>query len=395
MKKVVLLIDDDPMVADAISACLEMRYDVRLATTGRDGLVTAQLLPQPDIILLDVELPDLGGFEVCEALKRDMLTASIPVIFLTGHTDVVDVTHGFDLGAADYVTKPVMMPVLLARLQTHLRLKEMYDQLKDQNTSLESLVQRRTHELLRNQELTIVALGSLAETRDNETGNHIHRTRAYVEILARRLASKPTYRDVLEKSQWEAIWRAAPLHDIGKVGIPDHILLKPGKLTEKEFSVMKQHTVLGCNALRSAERQVHSDSQLFMVAADIALSHHERWDGLGYPEGLSEHAIPLAARLMAVADVYDALVSDRVYKAAMSHQDAVDIIRAGQGSQFDPQVVDCFICEAERFSHVAAQFCDDADVVTSFATTTDKANHSVTFGGFLPSMGRVPGTVPA
>ena len=237
--------------------------------------------------------------------------------------------------------------------------------MQDQNAHLEHLVSKRTRdletkttELQSSQDLTIVALGSIAETRDNETGNHIHRTRAYVEVLARLLGKTAKFSAIARTKDWEMIWKFAPLHDIGKVGIPDSILLKPGSLTAEEFNVMKRHTVLGRDALRLAEDRVDMYGAFFRIAMEIAYSHHERWNGSGYPEGLSGEAIPLAARLMAVADVYDALISKRVYKEAMPHETAVDIICGESGKHFDPRVVDCFIEAADEFRIIASRFSD-------------------------------------
>lgn len=365
MGKLILAIDDDPAVLDMLKQCLRPHYPLRLATLGRTGLELARMSPLPDLVLLDVRLPDLAGYEVCAALKADPLTAAIPVMFLSSHADADNITHGLGLGAVDYVSKPVTAPILLARIQTHLRLREARDLLRDQNAHLESLVgertrdlEARTAELQQSQDLAIVALGSIAETRDNETGNHIHRTRAYVKVLAGRLAQLPRYRDMVTPRQWAMIWKSSPLHDLGKVGIPDQILLKPGKLTTEEFVAMKRHPVIGRDALRAAEIRMGADGSFLGVAKEIAYSHHERWDGAGYPEGLAGEAIPLSARIMALADVYDALISKRVYKPALPHATAVDEIRAGRGSQFDPAIVDCFLEDADEFRYIASRFSD-------------------------------------
>ena len=366
MAKIILLIDDDPVVLEALNECLRPHYQTRIATTGQKGLELARMQPQPDLILLDVELPDMKGYAVCAALKRVSLTNPIPVMFLSSHTDVADITHGLGLGAVDYVTKPVAPPILLARVQTHLRLREAHEWLQDQNAHLESLVSKRTHdleartqELQHSQDLTIFALGSIAETRDNETGNHIYRTSAYVEAMARRLAAQSSWQNAMTANEWEMIWKSAPLHDIGKVGIPDHILMKPGKLTTEEFEIMKRHPVLGRDAIRSAEIRVKSDGSFLRVASEIAYGHHERWDGKGYPQGIGGDEIPLSARLMALADVYDALISKRIYKPAMSHTAAVEIIREGRGSHFDPEVLDTFLDLTDEFNAIAFRFSDN------------------------------------
>jgi len=365
MSKIILLIDDDPAVLEVLNQCLRPHYRTRIATRGQRGLELAQLEPKPDLILLDVELPDVKGYTVCAALKKNSLTASIPVMFLSSHTDVFDITFGLQLGAVDYVAKPVAPPILLARVQTHLRLRDASDWLRDQNLHLETLVNRRTRdleartrELQNSQDLTIFALGSIAETRDNETGNHIFRTSAYVEVMARRLAERSSWNDALEAREWEMIWKSAPLHDIGKVGIPDQILLKPGKLTTDEFEVMKRHTVLGRDAIRSAEVRVKSDGSFLRVASEIAFGHHERWDGGGYPQGIGADDIPLPARLMALADVYDALVSKRVYKPAMAHVSAVEVIAAGRGTQFDPEILDVFLETRDAFEDITVRYSD-------------------------------------
>jgi putative two-component system response regulator len=365
MAKTILLIDDDPAVLAALNECLRPNYQTRIATRGQCGLDLARMEPRPDLILLDVELPDMKGYAVCAALKQDARTNPIPVMFLSSHTDVADITEGLKLGAVDYVTKPVASPILLARVQTHLRLREAHDWLQDQNAHLEALVGKRTHdlqartlELQHSQDLAIVALGSIAETRDNETGNHIYRTSAYVEAMARRRAAQALRQDTMTALNWEMIWKSAPLHDIGKVGIPDHILLKPGKLTPGEFEIMKRHPVLGHDAIRSAEIRVKSEGSFLRVAAEIAYGHHERWDGKGYPQGIAGTEIPLSARLMALADVYDALISRRIYKPALPHTTAVEIIRAGRGSHFDPEVLDIFLELAGEFHAIALRFSD-------------------------------------
>ncbi len=365
MPKLVLIVDDDPLVLDALRHSLRPHFSLRIATSAQRGLELARRKPRPDLVLLDVSLPDIHGYEVCRRLKQDAETQEIPVMFLSSHTDEGSVTHGLEIGAVDFVSKPVRTPILLARVKTHLRLKEAGELLRDQNLHLESLVHARTQdleartvELQRSQELAIVALGSIAETRDNETGNHIHRTCAYVRIMAERLTSLRTLNPELPPDQLPMLWKSAPLHDIGKVGIPDHILLKPGRLTEQELQVMRRHPAIGRDALRAAERRMGSEASFLAVAKEIAYAHHERWDGRGYPEGLSGTSIPLSARLMALADAYDAMTNRRVYKPAMPHEVAVEQIRAGRGSQFDPSLCDCFADAVDEFQAVALRFSD-------------------------------------
>jgi putative two-component system response regulator len=335
-------------------------FRVESATNGEDGIAKARSLT-PDLILLDIMMPGIDGYEVCRRLKQDPVTADIPVIFLTAKTEVEDEQMGFDVGCVDYITKPISPPIVLARVKTHLLLKSARDFLKDQNAFLEAEVARRTREVQVIQDVTIMAMGSLAETRDNETGNHIRRTQHYVKALAERLRKNPNYAQVLDDATIEMLHKSAPLHDIGKVGIPDHILLKPGKLTPEEFEIMKTHTTLGRDAILAAERLIQTPSTFLRYAREIAYSHQEKWDGSGYPEGLAGPLIPLSARLMALADVYDALISKRVYKPAFPHEKAIQIIREGRGQHFDPDIVDAFLEVIPQFARIAATFVDSED----------------------------------
>jgi len=365
VEKTILLVDDDPAVLGVLKEFLRPHYHVRIATMGKTALELARLRPLPDLILLDVKLPDMSGYSICTALKQDELTALIPIIFLSSNSDVEDITHGLEAGAVDYISKPVKPPILLARVKTHMRLQEAGDLLRNHNAQLETLVSERTADLMArtaelqlSQDLTIVALGSIAETRDHETGSHIYRTRAYVEIIAKRLAQLPRYKDSLSEMQWAMIWKSAPLHDIGKVGIPDHILLKPGKLTAEEFQIMKRHPTIGRDALQAAEIRMGSASSFLSVAKQIAYAHHERWDGTGYPEGICREAIPLSARIMALADTYDAMTTRRVYKAPIPHEYAIETIREGRGKAFDPLITDCFLENTDEIQKIALEFSD-------------------------------------
>jgi putative two-component system response regulator len=263
----------------------------------------------------------------------------------------------------DYITKPISPPTVLARVRTQLQNKAHADFLRDQNAWLEAEVGRRTREITAIQDVTILAMASLAETRDSDTGNHIRRTQLYVRALAEKLKSHPRFGYYLSDAMVEVLYKSAPLHDIGKVGVPDRILLKPGKLTAEEFEVMKTHTTLGRDAIEQAERQLGTPVEFLKLAKEIALSHQEKWDGSGYPEGLAGEDIPISARLMAIADVYDALISRRVYKDGLSHERAVQIIRDGRGVHFDPDMVDAFLELADDFRAIATRFGDtDLDV---------------------------------
>jgi putative two-component system response regulator len=353
----VLVVDDTPQNLDLISELLTHRYKVRVAPSGARALQIAHSAP-PDLILLDVVMPAPDGHEVCRQLKADAATRDIPVIFLTSRHDLEDEALGFSLGAVDYIAKPVVPPLLLARVHNQLTLKVAADFLRDKSSYLEAEVARRTQEVHDVQDVTILTLASLAEARDNDTGNHILRTQRYVRLLATALRDHPACASQLDEQTIEWLYKSAPLHDIGKVGIPDAILLKPGKLTPDEFEVMKTHTTLGRDALAMAEQRLGKTVPFLRIAKEIAYSHQEKWDGSGYPQGLVGEAIPLSARLMAVADVYDALISQRVYKGAMSHPEAVAIVRAGRGNHFDPAVVDAFLAHEAEFLAIALAYAD-------------------------------------
>lgn len=360
-KPLVLVVDDTPANLQLMGAILKQNYRVKVANHGDKALQIAAGQPRPDIILLDIMMPDIDGYEVCRQLKADPATSNIPVIFLTAKTEVQDEALGFACGAVDYISKPISQPVLLARVRSQLQLKHMADFLRDKNGFLESEVVRRTQEITAIQDVTITAMASLAETRDGDTGNHIRRTQNYVRALARKLQSHPRFAAQLDDRTIEMLYKSAPLHDIGKVGIPDRILLKPGRLTTDEFEVMKTHTTLGRDAIANAEKSLGLQVAFLRIAKEIAYGHQEKWDGSGYPEGLRGDEIPVSARLMAVADVYDALISRRVYKDGMPHEQAVRIIVEGKGTHFDPDMVDAFVDIAEEFRAIALRFADSDD----------------------------------
>jgi putative two-component system response regulator len=357
-QETILVIDDSPDNLALVASLLEDRYRVKLAGDGEQGLRLAAEAPRPDLILLDVMMPGADGYQVMGRLKADPATRDVPVIFLTARREVEDERRGLELGAVDYITKPVSPPILLSRVNSHLKLKGIRDFLKSRNLYLELEVARRTREVAAIQDVTIQAMASLAETRDNETGGHIRRTQHYVRLLGQQLKSHPRFRGFLTEGNLDLIFKSAPLHDIGKVGIPDRILLKPGRLTAEEFEIMKRHTTLGREAIEAAERQLGTPLAFLAIAKEIAEGHQEKWDGSGYPGGLSGEAIPIAARLMAVADVYDALISRRVYKPALSHDAAMNIMVKGRGSHFDPDILDAFVAVSERFRAVAERFQD-------------------------------------
>ena len=354
----ILIVDDSPDSIALLSSLLKSTYRIKVAIAGDKALSIAEGEEPPDLILLDIVMPVMDGYEVCRRLKQNPRTAEIPVIFLTAKSEDMDEAKGFELGAEDYIAKPPSPSIVMARIRTHLRLKSVRDFLKDKNAYLESEVVRRTREVGMIQDVTMVALGSLAETRDNETGNHIRRTQHYIKLLSERLRDHPRFRESLTEATIELLYKSAPLHDIGKVGIPDSILKKPERLEPEEFEIMKTHTALGRDAISAAEKCLDSPTSFLAWAREIAWSHHEKWDGSGYPRGLSGDDIPLPGRLMAIPDVYDALISQRVYKKAFTHEAAVEIIEKGAGTQFDPDIASAFLDIADRFRDIARNLRD-------------------------------------
>ena len=320
-KRTVLVVDDTPEMLDVLSEVLRPEFRVKATRTGERAFRIAADDPAPDLILLDVDMPAMNGYQVCQQLKANPITKRIPIIFLTSRDQVEDEKRGLELGAVDYITKPISPPIVLARLHTHLALA-------DQQHELEQKVVERTQELNQTRLAVIQQLGRAAEFRDNETGLHVIRMSYYSRLIARAYTQ--------DDSWSELILNAAPMHDIGKIGIPDSILLKPGKLTEEEFAVMRKHPEMGAGIIGD-----HS-SELMKMAKEIALSHHEKWDGTGYPHRLSGDATPISGRIAAIADVFDALTTARPYKHAWSVADAVAEINRLQGIHFDPELVPVF-----------------------------------------------------
>jgi len=363
-KPTVLVVDDTPDNLTLMSGLLKDKYKVKIANNGERALKVAMTGTPPDIILLDIMMPVMDGYETCRHLKEYPETRDIPVIFLTAKAEVEDEMKGFELGAVDYITKPISPPIVMARVETQLQMKRVRDYLKDQNQFLEDEVRKRTQEVVAVQEVTILAMASLAETRDNDTGNHIRRTQFYLRVLAEKLRNHERFRHFLNDDKTiDLLFKSAPLHDIGKVGIPDHILLKPGRFTPEEFEIMKSHTKLGRDAILAAERRLGLELPFLYYAKEIAYTHQEKWDGTGYPEGLSGDDIPISGRLMALADVYDALVCRRVYKEGMPHEKALEIICESSGTHFDPDIVDAFTEIADEFIQIAKRYEDSEDDV--------------------------------
>ena len=354
-----LIVDDTPENLTVLSEILQPTWRVRAANSGRRALQIAAGDPVPDLILLDVMMPDTDGYEVLAQLKADPRTAEVPVIFVTAMDATEDEERGLDQGAVDYITKPVRPAIVRARVRTHLELTRAKARLRDQNQVLEAEVARRMRQNQIIQEVSIHALARLAETRDPETGNHLRRTQGYVRTLAEALRDHPRFTVALSSHAIEVLVRSAPLHDIGKVGIPDQVLLKPGKLTPEEWEIMKTHAQLGHDAIEHAEQDAEEPVEFLAVAKEIAHYHHEKWDGSGYPKGLQGDAIPVSARLMALADVFDALICRRVYKPPMPVDAARDIIVEGRGTHFDPDVVDAFLRTFVTFTEIARRYSDE------------------------------------
>lgn len=352
----VLVVDDNKKNIDIVMNTLRDICDVTTALNGKTALQLIKNSP-PDLILLDIIMPDLDGFEVCRILKKDKQTSEIPVLFLTGMTDVEEKLIGFDVGAVDYIIKPFEPVEMIARVKTHMALAIAKKELKVQNDVLEERVAQRTKELALTQEITIDTLAGLAEYRDPETGGHIQRTKQYVAVIANVIKDLPAYSSFLNKKTIDLIVMSAPLHDIGKVGTPDHILLKPGKLTPEEFEIMKSHTTIGYSTLQKAEKKLGYNSFL-TYAKEIAWTHHEKWDGSGYPNHLKGSEIPISGRIMAIADVYDALISKRVYKPPFSHTEALSIMTDGRGYHFDPFMFDSFCKIESSIRNIALRFSD-------------------------------------
>ncbi len=356
----ILIVDDNPENLMVLGEVLSDHYRVGAAQSGSRALQLAQLEPLPDLILLDVMMPQMSGYEVLERLRSERRTRDIPVIFVTAMNSEGDEQRGLAMGAVDYITKPLRQAIMLARVHTHLELRRARVRLQSDNALLELEVAKRLTETMVAQDVTIRVLARLAETRDKETGNHILRTQRYVETLARCVRLHPRFAHELDDHSISLMAKSAPLHDIGKVGIPDHVLLKPGPLDADEWAVMKTHAALGADAIERAEADAGTPQavKFLTFAKQVTRHHHERWNGSGYPSGLAGEAIPLAARLMAVADVFDAMISRRVYKPAIPMPEARTAMAAQRGRHFDPDLLDAFLGDYETYCDIARALPD-------------------------------------
>jgi putative two-component system response regulator len=353
----IMVVDDIPENLKLLTQMLQGQgYRVLAFPSGAMALAAAAKSP-PDLILLDINMPEMNGFEVCKRLKADHALKEIPVLFISALTETIDKVNAFSAGGVDYVTKPFQFEEVQARVETHLRLRGLQLELEKHNLHLEDLVKEKVAEISDSQLATILAVSKLAEYRDDETGHHIERTRIFCKVLAERLRDNPRYSGSINDASVENIYHATPLHDIGKVGIPDNILLKPGPLTPEEFAVIKTHTLIGAKTLQAARSKYPRNAFINMGIA-VAHSHHEKWDGSGYPDGLTGEDIPLSGRIMAVADVYDALRSRRPYKEAFSHEKSCEIIFEGAGRHFDPALIAAFKAVEPEFAEIRMRMDD-------------------------------------
>ena len=351
----ILAVDDAPANLRRLANLLRNKYQMRVANNGNKALELAFAMP-PDLILLDIMMPEMDGYEVLRRLKADPRTALVPVIFLTAKTSIEDEEFGLSLGAVDFIHKPISPAIVMARINSQLQIKLWQSFLQNQNSWLQQEVERRLATVTRLQDASIWVMVSLAEFRDESTGNHIRCTQECIQVLAQGMSLLPQYSAVLTPEHIELIAKTAPLHDLGKIAIPDHILLKPGKLTDEEFAMIKSHSQYGDEMLAQAGVLMGEEATYFEVARQIARSHHEKWDGSGYPDGLAGNAIPLSARLMAVADVYDALIARLPYKEPMTHVQAVGVLVKGCGQHFHPDVIMAFQAVQDRLQTIGAKW---------------------------------------
>lgn len=331
----ILVVDDTPENLKVLSGMLRNKgYEVRPVTSGKLAL-KAILSKAPDLMLLDINMPDMDGYQLCEQIKLEPLTKDIPVIFISALSETLDKVKAFSAGGLDYITKPFQFEEVNARVETHLMLRRLL-------VNLEELVKEKVQEITASQMATILAMAKLAQSRDDATGTHLERVQAYCKMIANEMILMPQYQNKMTNHYIELVYKASALHDIGKVGIPDALLLKPGKLSTEEFEQMKEHTLIGASTLE-AVRKYYPQNEFVEIGIQMARSHHEKWDGTGYPDHIDGERIPLSARIMAIADVYDALKSVRCYKEPFTHEECCKMIASEKGKAFDPDLVDVFI----------------------------------------------------
>lgn len=350
-----ILIADDSKADVALICSILSAYELLVAYDGAEALERLEEHPDVDILILDINMPRLNGFEVLEAMQKHSQYGNIATLILTNYDEIDNEMRGLDLGAVDYIRKPLNIRSLRKRVELHIKLKNARDELELQNGILEQTVRERTRESVLTRDVTIHALVGLLEIRNIESSNHTKRTQMMMRALCDHLREREPFSTILTEAYSAELFDTTPLHDIGKVGIPDHILLKPGKLTTDEFEIMKKHTTYGVEALRCMGHE--SDSLSFIrTAAEIAGTHHEKYDGTGYPNGLAGKEIPFSGRLMAIIDVYDALVNQRVYKPAFPHKEAMRIIADDRSKHFDPEITDAFFQIEENVQKIEENF---------------------------------------
>lgn len=353
----IMIVDDTPANLTMLAEILKERgFRVRLFPRARLALAAAKHDP-PDMILLDISMPEMDGYEMCRQLKADARLCEIPIIFISALSETTNKVQAFQLGGLDYVTKPFHAAEVVARVDAHLQLRRYRQELEQYNQSLQDMVVEQVREIADAQMSTIVALSKLAEFRDDDTGRHLDRVQCFCRTLALRLRLHPRDQSVIDESFIRNIANASALHDVGKVGIPDTILLRPGPLTTEEFAVMKTHPVIGAQTLEVVQA-IYPNNAFLRMGIQIARYHHERWNGMGYPQRLAGEQIPLPARIVTLADVYDALRSKRCYKEAFSHAKSREAILADRGVVFDPVVVDAFLHQEEEFDRIRTEMDD-------------------------------------
>ena len=346
----VLVVDDSPENLRLLATVLRRGGLVpRSVKSGRRAIEAAVIDP-PDLVLLDVSMPEMSGLDVCRWFKQDERLRRIPIIFISALQGTDDKVEAFRAGGIDYISKPFQELEVLVRVKTHLRLRELQAELTSNNARLEQRVAEQVKTISASQMATIFALAKLAEARDDDTGKHVDRVRTFGKMLGEQMREMGLHAAYLTTTFIDNLYQTAALHDIGKVGIPDAILLKPGKLTPEEFVEMKKHSAIGASTLATVLKQ-HPDNRFLRMGVEVARSHHEKWDGTGYPDKLKGAKIPLAARIVAVADFYDALTSNRCYRPAFSHEDACRMILESNGTHLDPDVVAAFSTLDSQFRH--------------------------------------------
>ncbi len=350
-RRKIMLVDDNITNLNIGKTALNDLYDVFTLPSGQKLLMLLEKLT-PDLILLDIEMPEMNGYEVIKIIKSNPQTAAIPVVFLTAKSDIGSELEGLSLGAIDYISKPFSPPLLRKRIEVHLLVEDQKKELKHYNDNLQEMVLAKTKTVLELQNAVLKTVAELVEFRDDNTGGHIERTQSYLRILVEEMVVQKLYQSETKGWDIDQLVLSAQLHDVGKISISDSILQKPGKLTAEEFAEMQRHTTYGVNAIRRIERST-TESDFLAHAKVLAATHHEKWDGSGYPIGLAGQEIPLQGRIMAIADVYDALISERPYKPTFSHEMAVDIIREGSGTHFEPALVSLFLSVADEFDATA------------------------------------------